>query len=82
MKIYLDISFNKNGTPRIYKLTGRMPTRKTKLYTSAEIETVVTFLNSFANKFAVALPCRTPEFKNYKITKLPSSFTRKSTKNG
>jgi hypothetical protein len=78
-KRYINLvkDFDLNGlTPRVHKLTNRTPARTTRLYTQADIQSVVTFLLAFAAKFAVALPGRLPNFKDWRVLQLPSAFTK------
>lgn len=52
-------------THRVYKFTKKTLVRKTRLYTEADVKSVVSFIEGFAAKFAVALPNRLPNFKDY-----------------
>lgn len=78
---YLNVvnDFDEYGLgPREHKLTGQTPTRTKRIYSLADAEGMAKFLHGFAAKYAIALPGRLPNYKNYRIMKLPSSFTKVS----
>jgi hypothetical protein len=79
-KMYANVvkDFDDNGIgPQIHGLSDRTPTCS-GLYTQADIEGVIKFLHTFAEKHAIPLPGRLPNYKDYSIMKLPLVFTKRS----
>lgn len=70
--------FDQQGiAPRIHKLTQKSATRSSVM-SVADTENIVNFIKNFAERVAVSLPGRLPQFRDYKIMKLPSSETKRS----
>lgn len=65
--------FNNHGTEeRVHASTGRSTCKKDAL-TMSDIELIVSFIKSHAKKFAIPLPGRMANFKNYRVVLLPAS---------
>lgn len=71
--------FNKYGlSPRQHQLTGKASTNKNAI-TSQDIEKIVNFIKSYANKVAIPLQGRLPNARNFdKVVKLPACDTQVS----
>ena len=63
---------------RVHKLIGKVPARRTKLYSETDCKDVVQFITAYADKHALPLPGRLPNLKNYDVMKLPSYETKKT----
>lgn len=61
--------------PRVHGLTNKIPKCKSK-YTKELRESVVQFIKNYADHHAIPLPGRLPQFKNFKVMKLPTSDTK------
>lgn len=62
---------------RIHKSSGKASNRKNVVQAS-DIQNIVKFINTYAEKVAVPLPGRMPQFRDYKVMKLPSTDTKSS----
>lgn len=75
----LQIHYKENGlAPRIHKLTGRQAARTLRNPTDEVKQYVVNFIENYAEKNAIPLPGRMPNFRDYRVMKLPSSDTKSS----
>ena len=73
--INLKASYLATGlTTRVHGNANRQPKHALKL---DEVKTLVTFLNNYAEKNAILLHGRIPEYKRDDIQLLPSSTTKK-----
>lgn len=70
--------FDSDGvTTRVHKLTNKACTNPAA-FTKADIEKVIKFIQCTADALAIPLPGRLPQFKDYRVMKLPSSETKSS----
>lgn len=61
---------------RKHGLSGKPSKRKSHVLSADSITRIVEYIKNVAEKFAVPLPGRMPNFKDYKLMKLPSSETK------
>lgn len=70
--------FDEHGlAPYVHISTGKTPNRSNVLSVT-EIQKIVDFIRTFAERVAVPLPGRLPQFRDYKVMKLPSVETKRS----
>lgn len=63
--------------PRVHKSTQKVP-KRSNVISEDMIKNVTTFITTLAEKTALPLPGRLPEFRDFKVMKLPSSETKYS----
>lgn len=61
---------------RKHGLSGKPSKRKSRVLSVESVTRIVEFIKNFAEKFAIPLPGRMPNFRDYKVMKLPSSETK------
>ena len=70
--------FEEHGIiPRVHKSFQKLP-RRSNIIPEIEIKNIKTFITTLAEKTALPLPGRLPQFRDYKVMKLPSSETKSS----
>lgn len=70
--------FDKFGiASRVHGSTRKTPARD-NVFTPTDVEKVVCFIKALAEKTAISLPGRLPQFKDFTVMKLPSSETKMS----
>lgn len=69
--------FNVFGiAPRTHALLGKQAIRSVNSFSDELKHRVVTFIQSFAEKYAIPLPGRMPGFKNFDVLKLPTEMNK------
>ena len=63
--------------PRVHKSFQKVSTRS-NVVREDEIRNVITLITTLAEKTALPLPGRLPQFRDFKVMKLPSSDTKSS----